>query len=130
MDEAKLFGKGISFPLRIGSEGRLAWSTGAQNIRESVQVILLTALGERMMLPQFGCGLQDYLFEPNTVTTRRMIEDTVRQALGHWEPRINLQSVVVEEDPQSSTAATVTISYQLVATQAQERVSLTVTFSA
>jgi len=127
-DPARLFGKGISFPPRIGDDGRWAWSAGADNIRESIRIILLTALEERIMLPGFGCGLQNYLFEPNTVATRRLIEEAVRQALGRWEPRIHVQQVAVEEDEQDPTSAIVTIYYQLVATLAQERLRLTVTF--
>lgn len=129
MNEGLIFGKGLSFPPRIDSDGRWAWSAGPQNIREAIQVILKTERNERLLLPEFGCGVQTYLFEPNTVTTRRLIEESVRQALSRWEPRLALESITVEEDPQNNEAAIITIHYRLVPNQAVERLSLTVNFN-
>lgn len=129
MNEAQRFGKSISFPVRIGSNGRVAWSVGPQNVRESIRIILMTDLKERLMLPQFGCGLRQYLFEPNNVATRRMIQDSIQQALARWEPRISVESVSVEVDPENATAAIVTIHYRLIANQLQERLGLTLEFS-
>lgn len=125
----KIFGKGISFPPRVGADGRIVWSEGETNIRESIKVILLTELGERLQLPDFGGGLNRFLFEPNTVTTRQLIKDRITKALARWEPRIVVQSVSVEPDAQDLQAAIATINYKLVATQASERVSLSVTLS-
>jgi uncharacterized protein len=123
----KIFGKGISFPPRIGADGRVAWSEGETNIRESIKVILLTELNERLRLPDFGGGLNRFLFEPNTATTRQLIRDRITRALAQWEPRIVVQSVSVEPDAQDLQAAIATIQYKLVATQTSERVSLNVT---
>jgi phage baseplate assembly protein W len=120
-----LFGRGISFPPRI-ENGRLAWSEGEANIREAVRVILLTDLRERVMLPEFGGDMAQFLFEPNTVTTRHLIASRITQALATWEPRIRVESVIVEEDPDDMQAAVATITYQLVATRARERVSLSI----
>lgn len=126
MDEGQLFGRGISFPPRIGPDGRTEWSAGAQNIREAIRIILLTEPEERLMLPEFGGGLQSFLFEPNTVTTHRLIQDRITQALGRWEPRITIESITVEHDPADEQAAVATIAYRLVATGKREQVSLTV----
>ena len=123
----RIFGKGIGFPPRVGADGRVAWSEGETNIRESIKVILLTELGERLHLPEFGGGLNRFLFEPNTATTRQLIRDRITKALARWEPRIAVQSVEVEPDAEDARAAVATINYRLVATQANERVSLTVT---
>ena len=127
MDKGRLFGRGISFPPRVGSDGRVAWSEGETNIRESIQVILLTEQNERLMLPDFGGGLGTFLFEPNAVATRRLIQERIVSALTRWEPRIVIQSVDIEEDPTDPQAAIATVTYKLVATQVQERVSLNVT---
>lgn len=123
----KIFGKGISFPPRIGADGRVVWSEGEENIRESIKVILLTELNERLYLPKFGGGLNKFLFEPNTATTRQLIRDRITKALADWEPRIVVQNVSVEPDTQDLQTAIVTINYKLVATQTAERVGLTVT---
>ena len=127
MDKGRLFGRGISFPPRVGPDGRVSWSEGETNIRESIQVILLTEQNERLMLPDFGGGLGVFLFEPNAVATRRQIQERIISALTLWEPRIVVQAVDVSPDPIDPQAAIATITYKLVATQAQERVSLNVT---
>lgn len=127
MDPGILFGRGISFPPRIGPDGRMAWSEGEANVREAVQIILLTEQRERLMLPDFGGSLGVFLFEPNTVTTRHLIADRIARALADWEPRLHVESVVVEPDPADEQAAIATITYQLIATQTRERVSVQVT---
>ncbi len=127
MDAGTLYGRGISFPPRIGEDGRVAWSEGAENIRDAIRVILLTEPGERLMRPDFGAGLGRFLFEPNTVTTRRAIEEAITTALRDWEPRITVESVVVDEDADDPRSALATVTYKLVATSALERVSLGVT---
>lgn len=129
IDAGKLFGRGIGFPPRIGPDGRLAWSEGEANVRESIRIILMTELNERVRLPGFGGSLGLYLFEPNTVTTRHLISDRIIKALEQWEPRILVQSVDVDPDPSDEQAAIATISYKLVATQSRERVSVNVTLA-
>jgi uncharacterized protein len=62
-------------------------------IRQSVGVILDTELGERIMLPSFGCGLRRYLMEPNSQTTRTGIAEDITTALNQWEPRIRCSVV-------------------------------------
>lgn len=126
MDTGRLFGRGISFPPRVGSDGRMVWSQGDDNVRESIRVILMTDLRERLMLPQFGGSLGAFLFEPNTVTTRHAIAERIDKVLAMWEPRIQVESISVEEDPQDTQAAIATIAYRLVATQARQRVSVAV----
>jgi uncharacterized protein len=130
MDPGQLFGRGIGFPPRVGADGRIAWSEGEANVRESIRIILLTEMRERLRLPQFGGGLGRFLFEPNTVTTRQRIQDRIVRALAEWEPRVQVEAVAVDPDPTDPQAALVTISYRLVATQTRERVSLSVALGA
>jgi phage baseplate assembly protein W len=127
--QGRLFGKGLAFPPRVGSDGRVAWSEGETNVREAIRVILMTEQRERLMLPEFGGSLGLFLFEPNTVTTRHLIKDRIERALAQWEPRIAVESVVVEPDAEHAQAAVATITYRLVATQSRERVSLGVTLA-
>lgn len=127
MDNGQLYGRGISFPPRVGTDGRVAWSEGEKNVRESIQIILMTELRERLRLPDFGGGLGLYLFEPNTVTTHHLIKDRIAKSLAQWEPRLQVETIGVEADPDDPQAAVATITYKLVATQTRERVSLNVT---
>ena len=130
MDAARIFGRGMAFPPRI-VDGRVAWSAGEANVRESIRIILMTEQRERLRLAEFGGGLGRFLFEPNTVATRCRIQEQIKAALARWEPRIAVESVEVDPDPADERqAAIATITYRLVATQARERVSLKVTLAA
>ncbi len=130
LTEAALLGRGISFPPRIGADGRIALSAGAENVAESIRVILSTERRERLMLPQFGGGLQPYLFQPNIASTHTLIEDRIRQALGRWEPRIAVESVKVAASAEEPTEAIATIRYRLTATGVAGRLDLTLRLTA
>lgn len=127
MNAGLIFGRGISFPPRVSADGRVAWSEGETNVRESIRVILMTERPERLRTPNFGGSLGRFLFEPNTVATRRAIQDRITKELALWEPRISIQAVEVDPEPEDPTAAIATITYKLIATQAVERVSVSVT---
>jgi phage baseplate assembly protein W len=121
-----MLGRSLSFPLRVGAEGRLAWSEGGQNIRESIAVILTTEQSERVALPDFGAGLGRFLFEPNTPATHALIEDAITRALARWEPRIAMEAVEVAADPVQSGAALATVTYRLVATGGRESTTVAI----
>ena len=126
MDAGLIYGRGIGFPPQLGPDGRVAWSSGSENIRQSIRIILLTQPKERIMLPGFGAGLTAFLFEPNTVATRRLIRQEIERALQAQEPRISVQSVTVEADPRDAQSAIATISYTLIASQSTEQMNLSV----
>lgn len=126
MKAAQLYGQGMAFPPRVLPDGSIAWSSGEDNIREAIRIVLMTEPGERLYLPTFGAGLGRFLFEPNTASTHTLIAERIQAALGAWEPRVKLESVEVAVDPDDPQAAIATITYRLVATQALERVALSV----
>jgi phage baseplate assembly protein W len=130
MTGGQLFGRGISFPPRVGPDGRVAWSEGETNIREAIHLILLTGLRERVRLPDFGGSLGTFLFEPNNVATRHALQTRIIQALTDWEPRIVLESVRVDADTDDPQAMVATVTYKLVATQVRERVALSISLGA
>jgi uncharacterized protein len=123
-----LYGRSFAFPPRVGANGQVLWSLGEDNVRESIAIILRTRPGERLMLPDFGCNLELYLFEPNTVSTLRLIQEEIKRAILRWEPRVRLDDVRVDSRVVETRALVdVTILYTLVATQSREKVSLTLT---
>ncbi len=126
MDNRRIFGQGMAFPPRVGPDGRMAWSVGEANVHESIRIILSTEPGERLRLPAFGAGLRRFLFEPNTLATHTLIKQAIGEALKRWEPRIQLESVEVAADSQDTESAIATLTYRLVATQVQERLSVAV----
>ena len=130
MDSARVYGRGMAFPPRVGADGRIAWSEGEPNVREAIRIVLSTEPGEPLRLPAFGAGLRRFLFEPNTLATHTLIRQTIAEALKRWEPRIQVEAVEVQADEADAESALATITYRLVATQVQERVSLHVGVSA
>jgi phage baseplate assembly protein W len=125
MDAATLYGQGMAFPPRVRADGRIAWSSGEDNIRESIRIVLMTEPGERLGLPRFGAGLGRFLFEPNIVPTHALIAERITDALARWEPRIRVEAVEVAAERSDPGQAVATITYRRVATQTLERVSLT-----
>lgn len=126
---SSVFGKGIAFPPRLDGYGRLAWSSGETNIRESIAIILKTNLRERLAMPSFGAGLGAFLFEPNNTGTHARVVNAIETALKQWEPRIALDDVNVSADPASTENAIATVVYTLVATGEGEQVSLSIPLS-
>jgi len=121
-----LYGKGLSFPPRVGQNGSLVWSMGELNVRECLCIILRTSVGERVGRPAFGCGINRMLGEPNSVATLRLIQDEVTQAVSRWEPRVVADQVTAKVNEQDQRDVDVMIRYTLIATGTQERLSLTV----
>ena len=126
-DPGKIFGRGLGFPPRVGPDGRVAWSEGEANVRDCLRILLLTEPRERMRLPDFGGGLTRFLFEPNTPATHQRIQETIEDNIIRWEPRVQIDTVTVEADPEDAQGAVATIAYRLVATQTLERVTLALT---
>jgi phage baseplate assembly protein W len=87
-------GIGWAFPVKP-VRGRLQFARFEDDVEQAIQIILLTAQGERVMLPEFGAGLRDFVFEPNSSPVRARIAESVRKALIDWEPRIDLERVEV-----------------------------------
>ncbi len=129
MDEVSGSRRGIAFPPRIDVYGRLACSEGPENVRESIRIILLTNRRERVKLPTFGAGLSDYLFEPNTASTRRQIQDSISRSLERWEPRIEVLSIAVDADPHDPHAVIATVHYRALGSALQDSLSMQLTLT-
>lgn len=96
-----VLGRGLGMPLFPDGQGRMRQAEGPEKVRQSIFIILDTEQGERVMLPEFGCGLRRFLMQPNNAATRADIERSVNLALQRWEPRIKVAQVDVTagEDP-------------------------------
>lgn len=106
-------GRGIAFPFRVDSRGNVALSEYEQNIEESIQIILGTAIGERVMRPLFGCRIHDLVFHPNNASTAALASFYVRDALVKWEPRIENVSVTAYPDPERENCLLIDITYRV-----------------
>lgn len=95
------------------ANGQLRYPTLAESVRQSIRVILSTRPGEQLRRPGFGAGLDRFLHEPNTITTRRRIRDLVADALDRWESRILVDRIEVAEVAGQPTWVRVEIAYRL-----------------
>lgn len=94
LDPKSYLGRGWSFPVRLDEkEGTVRLSEYERDVQESIWIILSTARGERVMRPDFGCGIQDLVFEVINITTLTGIETSVNEALATFEPRIDVTKV-------------------------------------
>ncbi len=84
-------GRGWKFPVGVDpATGRIAMSEHEQDIREAIRIILATALGERVMRPDFGCGIHELVFSTISRATTGLFESRVREAIMKWEARVEL----------------------------------------
>jgi uncharacterized protein len=104
-------GHGIAFPLRVDQSGAIATTNGADGIDSSLRVVLMTAPGERVMRPAFGCRIWQYMFEPINANTLGLMAEAVREAVGRWEPRVTLDDVRVVPDTGSVGQVFIHIDY-------------------
>ncbi len=92
-------GKGWRFPVAVdATNGKVLMSAYEDDIKEAIWIILSTAKGERVMQPDFGCGIHDFVFAAMNMTTLSMVESSVREALKQWEPRIEVIEVAADPD--------------------------------
>jgi len=90
-------GRGWAFPVAIDPrDGSIASVAFEEDVKQAIRIIIGTAKGERVMRPEFGCGIHDLVFEAIDVATIARIEATVREALNRFEARIDVLKVVVD----------------------------------
>ncbi len=113
-----ILGTGWKFPVRINGRGGFSLSREEQDVAEAIWIVLATARGERIMRPEFGCGIHDYVFAANNASTRGAIGYQVQQALMRWEPRIDVIDVRAEDDPDQPNLLLIYIDYRIRANNA------------
>lgn len=109
-------GKGLSFPMGVDGQGKLRLSEMDANIEQSLMLILGTAPGERVMRPDFGCEIHDYVFHPNNATTASLVSYYTREALVKWEPRVEEVRVRAYSDSLEENLMRVDITYRVIRT--------------
>jgi phage baseplate assembly protein W len=115
-NSSDFIGRGFMFPLRVDQSGSIAMTSGADDLSSSMRMVLATAPGERLMRPRFGCAIWDLLFEPINANTMGLMAVAVRDALGQWEPRINVLDVVIVPDATNDGRVHIEIDYEVKAT--------------
>lgn len=118
--ETDFLGKGWKYPIiaetEIDNNGEQSLISDSQNeekIRESIAIILGTAKGERVMHPDFGCGINELVFEVNNSTTRTLVAFHIQEALREWERRIEVLDVTAQSDPKEGNRLLISINYRI-----------------
>jgi uncharacterized protein len=116
---SELIGRGWKFPFMLDKRDEVALSEGEDDIQEAIWIILSTAFGERLMHPDFGCGIHDLVFAPNNTGTAGLARYYVDDALVRWEPRIDVEEVEVQADPAQPELLLISVSYRVRATDSR-----------
>jgi len=116
---SELLGRGWKYPFMLDERREVALSDGEDDIQEAIWIILSTALGERLMHPDFGCGIHDLVFAPNNTGTAGLARYYVEDALVRWEPRIDIEEVEVQADPAQPELLLISVSYRVRSTDSR-----------
>jgi phage baseplate assembly protein W len=108
-------GVGVRFPFQFDGARAIATAQYEDSVRQAIWIILGTSKGERVMRPDFGCGIYDLVFEVNSATTAGKVARAVREALLVQEPRIDVRNVQVEAQGGGATLL-IEIEYEVRAT--------------
>ena len=111
--DAHTLGRGWAAPAGVDGAGEARLESGAEKVRQSIRLILGTRRGERVMRPDFGAGLEDFLFEPLSTTTAALVRYRVETALVQWEPRIDVIEVLVGVADRRLGRLDITIGYRI-----------------
>jgi phage baseplate assembly protein W len=113
-------GKGWSFPPTFSANTETVEMTEKEeDIQRSLQVLLSTRVGERVMQPKFGCNLDDYLFESLDTTTKTLIREKVETAILYFEPRITVKRVHVDTERELEGVILIEVDYVVRATNSR-----------
>lgn len=111
MINSKFIGRGFAFPMRVNATGGIALVGDHEELEESMRLILGTAIGERPMRPLFGCRVHDRLFDSINAATFGLVGEDVRDAIAMWEPRVDIEDVIVTRHPDRESALLIEIRY-------------------
>jgi uncharacterized protein len=109
----EFIGRGWAFPLRTDATGGIALVSREREIEEAIRLILGTSPGERPMRPEFGCRIHDFIFGTADGTTANDITTEVKRSLARWEPRIDVEDVVVSFDALDQTVLYIDVRYAI-----------------
>ncbi len=106
-------GTGWRFPIKPDARGGLGFVSGPDSIEQSLLVLLLTNVRERVMRRDFGSKARDLVFSPGSEQGLRILESSISDAIRDWEPRVDVLDVSTQVDPHDPVRVIVEISYEI-----------------
>ena len=113
MEEIKSFlGRGWSFPPEFNSETKsVKMLEDEADIQSSLEILLSTRLGERVMVPGYGCNLDELLFKPLNLTLKTFVIDLIKTAILYYEPRIDARKIEIDPSDELNGVLLINIEY-------------------
>ena len=119
-EDRNFLGRGWGFPPRFNRGGSsLAMVAEDEDIQQSLEILLLTAQGERVMHPEFGCGIRSMVFDTMDTATITAIQDLIRRAVLFFEPRVVLEQVKVDTRRQYDGVLEIFLEYRVKTTNSR-----------
>lgn len=113
-------GRGWSFPPAFNRDRAGVEMLGEEaDIASSLEVLLTTARGERIMLPQYGCNLEELVFENLDTRTKTLMADKVESAILYHEPRIEVERVRLDDSRESEGVVLIEVMYRVKSTNSR-----------
>jgi len=107
----EFLGRGWAFPILPDAGGSLRYVEEDENVAQSLRLLLSTAVGERVMRPTFGTDAPLLVFAPGSTVNRDQLEVRLRQTVADFERRVDLDDVVVTEDPHAPERVDIEVTY-------------------
>jgi phage baseplate assembly protein W len=105
-------GTGWGFPPSFDTAlNTVIMTSDEADIQLSLQILLATRKGERVMVPDYGCNLDEMLFEPMTTTFKTYIREMIKTAILYYEPRIDLSSIQVDDSRETEGVILIILNY-------------------
>lgn len=111
--DKEFLGQGWAFPLQFSPRGQIALVSAENDIAQAIHIILETMPGERVMRPEFGCRAKELVFAPLNATTEGKMQRYVQEALGRWEPRVEVREIKVTNSKDNEGDLVVEVDYTI-----------------
>ena len=119
-EQDDFLGKGWSFPPTfIPALKGVEMTEKEVDINRSLQILLTTRAGERIMQPKYGCNMDEMLFEPLSTTTKTIIKDKIKTAILYFEPRIDVIAINMNTSNEMEGEILIEIEYMIRATNSR-----------
>jgi uncharacterized protein len=118
--ELPFLGRGWSFPPEFDrSLAGVKMLAQEEDVKSSLEILLTTMRGERIMLPEYGCGLEELLFESLDTRMKTLMIDKIETAILYHEPRIKLESVRLDESAELEGVVLIEVVYSIKSTNSR-----------
>ena len=115
-------GTGWSFPVSFQKKTGVQMTSGEEDIRDSLQILLSTTLGERIMQPQYGCNMDELLFESLSATMNTFITNKIKTAILISEPRVTVNNIYLNSSNEVDGIVLIEIEYTIITTNTRHNI--------